>query len=219
MQDGQNLADPKRAFAGTWNLGQAIATLAARGIEAIFVGVPNMGEERVREYSPFFDARLGGGEGDAYLAFLERTVKPLVDRRFRTRPEREATGVFGSSMGALISLYAFFRAPDTFGYVGAMSPSLWFASRAILAYIEHAGAPAGRIYVDVGTEEGAATLRDARQLARILERKGYQEGERLRFLEVAGGRHTEPHWAQRLVPALEFLLRPLMLMKGTIVNR
>ena len=209
MQDGQNLADPHRAFAGTWDLPHAIAVLAARGIEAIFVGVPNMGGERLREYSPFFDMKHGGGDGDAYLAYLERTVKPLVDRRFRTRPEREATGLFGSSMGGLISLYGFFRAPDTFGYVGAMSPSLWFAGRAILTYIEHDGAPPGRIYLDTGTAEGAGTLRDARHLARILERKGYEEPTGMRFVEVEGGQHTEPHWAQRLVPSLEFLLGPV----------
>jgi predicted alpha/beta superfamily hydrolase len=209
MQDGQNLADAHRAFSGTWDLPHAIAALAGRGIEAIFVGVPNMGPERVREYSPFFDMKHGGGDGDAYLAYLERTVKPLVDRRFRTCPEREATGIFGSSMGGLISLYGFFRAPETFGYVGAMSPSLWFAGRAILSYIENDGSPPGRIYLDTGTEEGAGTLRDARHLSRLLERKGYEPDSALRFVEVEGGQHTEPHWAQRLVPALEFLLRPI----------
>lgn len=210
MQDGQNLADRHRAFGGqTWELPQAMATLAARGIEAIVVGVPNLGEERLREYSPFFDLRHGGGDGDAYLAYLERTIKPLIDRRFRTRPEREATGIFGSSMGALISLYAFFRAPETFGYAGAMSPSLWFAGRAILSYIENDGSPPGRIYLDTGTEEGAGTLRDARHLARILERKGYEEPATLRFVEVQGGQHAETHWARRLVPALEFLLGPV----------
>lgn len=208
LQDGQNLADPHRAFAGTWELPQAIEALAARGLEAIFVGVPNMGEDRLREYSPFVDTRHGGGDGDAYLAYVERTVKPLVDRRFRTRPEREATGILGSSMGALISLYAFFRAPETFGFAGAMSPALWFAGRATIAYIEKDGAPSGRLYLDAGSEEGAATLRDARHLARILERKGYAPGRTLLFVEAQGGRHTETDWARRLVPALEFLLAP-----------
>lgn len=210
MQDGQNLADPERAFGGnTWDLERAIATLAGRGLEAIFVGIPNLGEARIREYSPFHDVRHGGGDGDAYLAFLERTVKPLVDRRFRTRPDRDSTGVFGSSMGALIALYAFFRAPETFGFVGAMSPSVWFAGRAILPYVENDGTPPGRIYLDVGSEEGAGTLRDVRQLARILQRKGYADGAVLRYAEEAGGRHTESHWARRLVPALDFLLRPI----------
>jgi predicted alpha/beta superfamily hydrolase len=208
MQDAQNLSDPARAFAGTWGLHEVIERLATKGIEAIIVGVPHMGVRRIHEYSPFADARHGGGEGDAYLAFLERTVKPLVDRRFRTRPERDATAILGSSMGALISLYAFFRAPWTFGLAGAMSPSLWFAGRALINYIETDGAPPGRIYLDVGTEEGAGTLRDAKQLAATLKRKGYREGESLVFVEDHGGRHDESHWGRRLVPALEFLLSP-----------
>lgn len=214
MQDGQNLADAARAFAGTWELERAIETLAARGIEAIVVGIPNLGEARIREYTPFVDTRAGGGDGDAYLAFMERTIKPLVDRRFRTRPEREATGVFGSSLGGLISLYAFFRAPETFGFTGAMSPSLWFAGRAMLSYVERDGAPPGRVYLDIGTEEGAGTVRDARDLARILEGKGYAP-ERLRFVEDQGGRHAESDWARRLVPALEFLLRPVCERRAT----
>jgi predicted alpha/beta superfamily hydrolase len=206
MQDGQNLADPERAFAGTWDLLRALDNLARRGLEVIVVGVPNSGAERLREYSPFADARHGGGGGDAYLAFIERTLKPLIDRRVRTRPEREATGIFGSSMGGLISLYSFFRAPETFGFVGAMSPSLWFGNRAIIDYIEKDGRPPGRIYVDAGTEEGPTTMSDASQLAVVLERKGYVAGESMLFAEVEGGRHEEAHWAERLAPALEFLL-------------
>jgi predicted alpha/beta superfamily hydrolase len=208
MQDGQNLADPHRAFAGTWELPRALWDLAGRGREAIVVGVPNSGAERLREYSPFPDERLGGGGGDAYLAFIERTLKPLIDRRVRTRPEREATGIFGSSMGGLISLYAFFRAPETFGFVGAMSPSLWFGGRALIDYIEKDGTPPGRLYIDAGTEEGESTVRDASHLAGVLERKGYVPGESMRFTAVHGGRHEEAHWAERLVPALEFLLPP-----------
>jgi predicted alpha/beta superfamily hydrolase len=207
MQDGQNLADPARAFAGTWNLHDAIGELAARELEAIVVGIPNMGEQRLHEYSPFADPRLGGGGGDGYVAFLERTVKPLVDRRFRTRREREATGLFGSSMGALISLYAFFRAPATFGFAGGMSPSIWFAHRALLDYVETAAAPEGRLYVDVGAGEGHGTLKDAHDLAALLRRKGYEDGRSLQFHEDVDGRHEEAHWARRLVPALEFLLK------------
>ena len=61
MQDGQNLADPERAFAGTWELERAIETLAARGIEVIVVAIPNLGDARIREYTPFVDAKAGGG--------------------------------------------------------------------------------------------------------------------------------------------------------------
>ena len=143
----------------------------------------------------------------AYLAFIEHTLKPLVDRRVRTRPERQATGIFGSSMGGLISLYSFFRAPETFGFAGAMSPSLWFGDRALIDYVERNGTPAGRLYVDAGTDEGAGTVRDASELARVLEQRGYVPGESMLFAAVTGGRHEEAHWAERLVPALEFLLK------------
>ena len=153
---------------------------------------------------------LGGGDGDAYLAYMERTVKPLVDRRFRTRPERDATGVFGSSLGGLISLYAFFRAPETFGFVGAMSPSIWFGQGAVLDFIARTRAPRGRIYADVGMQEGAGTLKDARRLGRLLVRKGFRRRPRaasqLRYLEDPQGRHQEAAWARRLDGALEFLL-------------
>jgi predicted alpha/beta superfamily hydrolase len=87
-----------------------------------------------------------------------------------------------------------------------MSPSLWFGDRGIIKYIEQDGRPPGRLYVDTGTEEGATTVQDARRLAEVLERRGYVPGQSLLFSVAHGGRHEEEHWADRLVPALEFLL-------------
>jgi enterochelin esterase-like enzyme len=83
MQDGQNLSDPNTAFAGTWQLDAVLGTLARAGIEPIVVGVHNT-DARLAEYSPFPDAKHGGGEGDRYLSFLADTLKPRVDRLFRT---------------------------------------------------------------------------------------------------------------------------------------
>jgi predicted alpha/beta superfamily hydrolase len=98
---------------------------ARRGLEAIVVGVPNMGADRLDEYSPYVDAEAGGGgKGEAYAAFLARTLKPIVDQRFRTRSARETTVVAGSSMGGLISLVTLLRHPDTFGAAGLLSPAL-----------------------------------------------------------------------------------------------
>src|SRR5215217_1626799 len=108
MHDGQNLFDQATSFGDEWRVDETMEELAGEGLEAIVIGVPNMGEERCEEYSPFVDAQAGGGCGDDYLEFLVRTVKPLVDRSFRTLPDRENTGIAGSSMGGLISLYGFF---------------------------------------------------------------------------------------------------------------
>lgn len=223
LQDGQNLSDPATAFAGTWELEATIGRLAWRGIEAIFVGVHHGGRNRLAEYSPFPDARHGGGDGDAYLSFLADTLKPRIDRLFNTRRERDATAILGSSMGGLISLYAYFRYPSLFGRAGVMSPSIWFGQGMIVDFIRDARTPGGRLYLDAGTGEGSAVLRDVRRLGRLLVRKGFKREQRtrardgrratpsaeralLRYVEDVGARHTESAWAWRLESALSFLL-------------
>jgi predicted alpha/beta superfamily hydrolase len=227
MHDGQNLSDPATAFAGTWQLDATLERLAGRGIETIVVGVHNVGVDRLAEYSPFPDRRHGGGDADAYLAFLAQSLKWRIDRTYRTRAERDATVILGSSMGGLASLYAYFRYPSVFGGAAVMSPSIWFGQGAILDFIRDARVPRGRVYLDVGTGEGAGTVRDVRRLGRLLVRKGFRRrrrptsshgssvlaGERrsstsstLRYVEDAGARHTEAAWAWRLEGALTFLL-------------
>ncbi len=207
MHDGQNLFDPELSFSGAWRVDLAMQTAARVGYEAIVVGVANTGGSRIDEYSPFFDDRVGGGgTADRYVDFLLHTLKPTVDAQFRTRPEPAATGVLGSSMGGLVSAYAFFRAPHAFGMCGIMSPALWFADRAILPFVEAADAPPGRIWLDVGTAEGARTVANVRLLGELLARKGYREGESLRTVVAAGAAHNEAAWGRRLKKAVPFLL-------------
>ena len=208
MQDGQNLSDPAIAFAGrTWQLDVVLPRLAERGVAPIVVGVHHGGDRRVAEYSPFPDPRHGGGDGDRYVRFLTETLKPRIDRAYRTRRDRDSTAIVGSSMGGLIALYAFFRRPSPFGRAGAMSPSIWFGGRRILTFVEQSRAPRGRIYVDAGTAEGVETIRDTRALARILRRKGYEPRGSLRYVEASGQQHREQDWAKRLPDVLEFLFR------------
>jgi len=206
MHDGQNLSDPATAFAATWQLDSILASLAARNVEAIVVGVHNIGDDRLTEYSPFADRKHGGGGADRYLAFVVDTLKPRVDRLFRTARSPQRTATVGSSMGGLFSLYAWLRRPDVFSLAGVMSPSLWFGRDRLFDFVEAAPLPAGRIYLDVGTAEGAGTLRDARTLRAMIEAKGGREGESFRYLEARGGRHDENSWSKRLGAALEFLL-------------
>lgn len=220
MHDGQNLFDAETSFAGEWRVDETLEALAREGIEAIVVGVPNVGQDRLKEYSPFPDARFGGGRASDYIGFVVETVKPLVDEAFRTTGDREATATIGSSMGGLISLYALFERPDVFGLAGAVSPSVGFARQAMIAYLEGAPFVGGRIYMDVGTREGAPRGRDplelrgepgayvrlVRDVRDILVRKGYREGPDLRYVEEEGALHNEAAWAARLPSALRFLL-------------
>ncbi|HEY1014923.1 MAG TPA: alpha/beta hydrolase-fold protein [Herpetosiphonaceae bacterium] len=214
MHDGQNLFDAHTSFSGEWGVDKTKEALGQEGIEAIVVGIPNMGEQRLAEYSPFNERRIGAARGDSYVRFILETLKPLVDRDFRTRPEREATGIMGSSMGGLISLYAFFAYPEAFGMVAALSPSLWFAQRAMLAYAAAAPYVPGSIYLDVGSEEGQPTVRNTRDLHRLLLDKGYRENRDLLYVEDEGAGHSEHCWANRLWLPLLFLLHDLCLGPG-----
>lgn len=207
MHDGQNLFDEATSFGAEWGVDQTLEAGAEQGLEAIVVGIPNMGEARLDEYSPWRDDKYeAGGSGDPYLDFVVHTLKPVVDADFRTLPGREHTGIAGSSMGGLISLYAFFRHPETFGFAGVMSPALWFAGRRVYDYVEQAPFVPGKLYLDVGTQEGSEELQDVRRLRDILVRKGYEKGRNFLYVVEMGGAHNERAWARRLRKELHFLL-------------
>ena len=206
MHDGQNLFDHAISFAGEWGVDETMERIAHEGVEAVVVGVPNMGVSRTAEYSPYRDERLGGGQGDAYLRFLTDTLKPLVDAQFRTQRECEHTGLAGSSMGGLISLYGFLRRPDVFGFAGVMSPSLWFAQGAIFQDVHHLPSWDGRIYLDTGTGEGRGQVKQTRLMVRMLRRKTRHPRLQLHYVEDRGARHNEEAWAGRFERAIKWLL-------------
>jgi predicted alpha/beta superfamily hydrolase len=206
MHDGQNLFDPRTSFAGEWNVDGTIDRASGEGVEAIVVGIPNMGAERCNEYSPFDDPRHGPAKGDAYLSFLIDTLKPVIDADFRTQPDRDATGIAGSSMGGLISLYAFFKRTDVFGFAGVMSPALWYGQRKIYDFLAQCQKVDGRIYVDVGTKEGSEELRDVTRLRDRLLDMGYRHGIDMLFMIDFGAGHTESAWAGRVERELRFFL-------------
>jgi predicted alpha/beta superfamily hydrolase len=206
MHDAQNLFDESMSFSGEWQVDEAMEMLAQHGVEAIVVGIPNAGAERLAECCPFpcDDTEL---RGDRYTTFIVETLKPAIDVNFRTLPDRASTGMMGSSMGGLITLYAFFRYPEVFGFAGALSPSCWFADRAIYSFIEQSSFTEGRkLYVDTGTLEGDEELQDARRLRDLLMAEGLEVGRDLLYVEGEGAEHTESAWAYRLQIALRFLL-------------
>jgi len=222
MHDGQNLFDHATSFAGEWGVDETMEQLAyGEGLEAIIVGINNTGPQRLAEYTPFRDRHFGGGRGNHYLDFITQTVKPLIDQDLRTLPEPRYTGVMGSSLGGLISLYAFFRHPDVFGFAGVMSPSLWFADQAIFDFVDAAAYHPGKLYLDAGTREhgeqsatgamhrAAASRRyyaSVRRMKAMLVRKGYRPLRDLMHVEEKWAGHSESSWARRLGPALRFLL-------------
>lgn len=212
MHDGQNLFDRAISYSDEWRVDETLEALAKSDhIEAIVVGIPNSGERRIAEYSPFKHPRLGGGDADAYLHFITDTLKPQIDADFDTLPARETTGILGSSMGGLISTYAYFERPDVFGFMGALSPAFWFASKAIVPYLQTKHFVGGRIYLDVGTAEMGASRgstyfrQNAQEVCELLLTMGYTLGQDVFYVEDQGAPHSETAWARRLPNALRFL--------------
>lgn len=201
LQDGQNLFDPNTAYCGqTWQVGETMTRLAGEGIEAIVIGAYHTEQQRICEYNPFPYWRDGCGH--LYANFLTETLKPLVDHDFRTLDDPAHTLVGGSSMGGLISLYAWCTRPDVFGRALVMSPSLWVAHGAAYDLARERLAPGSKLYIDNGSRESSA-----RPLATLALERGCREGEDLLYVQGKGHRHTEAAWARRLPDALRWLLR------------
>ena len=212
MQDGQNLFDPRTSYVygRTWQVNEnADAAIEAGEVEPlVIVGVYNTGDRRVAEYTPEPDWQMGGGEGEAYGRLLTEELMPWIAGQYRVSQEREQTGVGGSSLGALVSLYLGLRHPARFGRLAVLSPSVWWNHKSILGYLdEHAPRiwDRPRIWLDVGDQEGRRTVENAEQLNRRLTANGWKPRETLQFEIAAGGTHDEASWALRVRPMLRFL--------------
>ena len=219
FHDGQNVFRPGGPF-GCWFAEDAAAEemKAGRVREAIIVAVPNneadMGNARVTEYQPPGDTNprdpsRGPGLCDRYGNFLAGKVKPVIDGKYRTLPDRANTVVAGSSMGGLVSLWLGLNT-DVFGAVGVFSPAFWTSPNFTKAVMEGAKKDGLRIYMDMGTRErGSLTgdyWKDALAVRDALLKQGYVEGEEFLWNPGEGDEHNEKAWAKRLPVALRFLM-------------
>jgi predicted alpha/beta superfamily hydrolase len=212
MQDGQNLFDGQTSYiqGRTW----AMREHADQAIEAgevaplVIVGIYNTGDRRLAEYTPDPDLQLGGGEAANYGRLLTEELMPWIATRYRVRTGREHTGIGGSSLGALVSLYLALRHPQHFGKLAILSPSVWWNRKSILSTLDERTPQIQerpQIWLDVGDQEGRPTLENAELLNQRLEANGWQPEKTLHFERVAGGAHDESSWARRVRPMLRFL--------------
>ena len=210
MHDGQNLFDGATSFVPgmDWHVGHSaddfILTHAVQPI--IIVGIYNVGKVRIHEYTPTKAPRLGGGRADRYAKFLIQEVMPFVQRQYRALPDPHVTGMAGSSLGGLLSLYLGLKHPQIFGRLAALSPSVWWNQRVIYRFAAAAPVePRPRIWLDIGTSEGPRIVQDVEQFRDILIQKGWQLGKDLSYQRIEGAEHNEAAWAQRVGPFLQFL--------------
>jgi predicted alpha/beta superfamily hydrolase len=210
LHDGQNLFDGSTAFipGNDWHVKET----ADYGIEQkmiqplVIVGIYNAGPARIHEYTPTKAPKLGGGRADRYAKFLLQELMPLVQTEYRVSHNPASTGIGGSSLGGLVSLYLGLKFSQSFGRIAALSPSIWWHQRVILRFAAAAAPePRPRIWLDSGTREGPRTLQDAERLRDVLLSKGWREGHNLHFERVEGAEHNEAAWAARVGPFLQFL--------------
>jgi len=238
MHDGQNLFDRKRSnFDKIWAADKSVLRLVAahKIAPVIIVGVDQPGEARYRQYfpqrlyslaSPKLRADIDStGEGplfgDAYLKFLTDDLKPLIDRTYRTRRDPAHTAVVGSSMGGLISCYAFVERPDIFGRAGCVSthwpltfvlaptpgderPGVW--KPYLTAHLDKPGGR--RLWMDHGDKTLDAAYPAWQPLIDAdLRELGWQQGRDFESRTYPGAEHEENAWAARLDDIFGWLLR------------
>ncbi len=243
MHDGQNLFDKATAGYGMeWEMDEHLAKLIKeqKVRPTIVVGIWNT-PKRLQEYVPskafnglppeYRDKvrALYGGDplSDGYLKFLVGELRPMINKRFNVKTDRSNTAIIGSSMGALISLYAIDEYPGIFGSAGMMSthwplflkPDGQSISQeeyeVVSLAFEHYLAPAlpdprtHKLYFDHGSETlDANYARYQDRVDAVVARRGYTKGVNWQTLSFPGQKHNEISWSSRVEIPLQFLLPP-----------
>lgn len=215
LNDGQNLFESSTSFNGVeWQVDETANRLIGDGVvpPMIIVGIDHAGKDRIREYMPYrsLQPMILRVLGNRYSDFLTKEVMPLVSRTYRVASGAENTGLGGSSLGALISLYTAVVRPGVFGRLLLESPSLWSSNRQVIKESRTVQKWPERVFLATGTAEAEREDRDrsmvddVRELAGIMRRGGLGD-RRLRLLVEDGATHHESAWARRFPEALTFL--------------
>lgn len=193
MHDGQNLFDSFTSGYGEWGIDESMDSLYQAGKPmAIIVGVDHGGEYRLTEYNPYDNKRFGKGMGDEYTDFLAKTLKPLIDRKYRTLSAAKNTTVAGSSMGGLISMYAAAKYPKVFGRAGVFSPAFWVAPE-IYSYVSGKKFRKQKLFFVAGELESNEMVPDMQKLYDQLLLQGVKKNN-MQLIIAPDGKHSEWFW-------------------------
>lgn len=206
MHDGQNLFDAATSYAGEWGVDETLDGLAAsKGLEIIVVGIDNGLDKRMTELNAWDNAQYGVAEGRQYMDFIVDVVKPMIDTTYRTKPERQFTGVMGSSMGGLISQYAIQQYASTFSKAGIFSPSYWAAPAVYGFTASTPPASDARLYVYMGGQEGdVGTVDSSDRMVAQLQAQGHPAGNLVYRINPTAS-HNEAAWRAEFMAAVSWL--------------
>jgi len=212
MHDGQNLFDAATSFSGEWEVDESLNALFAEGDPGVIVvGIDNGGDHRLDEYSPWtviYDGFTFGGEGDQYVRFIIETLKPYIDENYRTLGDRNTTGIMGSSMGGLISLYAALEYPNHFGRAGIFSPSLPIFQQAFEFVENTPKAKDTRFYLLAGEQESEQMVPDLERMYETLLNSDFT-AEEVSKITHPDGQHAEWYWGREFAAAYQWLFQDI----------
>lgn len=207
MHDGQNVFDNLTSFVGEWEVDETLNALHAEGDPGIIVVAIDHGVDlRIEELTPWSNAEYGGGDGSIYINFIINQLKPFIDSNYRTLPDRENTGIMGSSLGGLISIYAGIEHQDVFGMVGAFSPAYWINPESY-GHVSSIGKEEDmRFYQVAGTLEGTDMIDLMFAMEDTILSSGFGMQEVV-TIERTDGQHSEWFWAREFEAAYRWLFR------------
>ncbi|SFN82033.1 Predicted hydrolase of the alpha/beta superfamily [Algoriphagus ornithinivorans] len=205
LQDAQNLFNENAEF-GNWQIDKKLAVMSDYGIgKIIIIAVEHAESERIQEYN-VGKTLLGKGQGKQYIRFITDTLKPFVDKTFRTKPEREHTGIGGSSMGGLVSIFSGLIYPEVFGKLMVFSPSLWVIPKIKLGFLDFFDPQETRLYLYAGGDESETMVEHVSKLRkRLLKRESLQGKMKIRLSINEQGKHNESYWSDEFPKAIEWL--------------
>ena len=205
LQDAQNLFNEDAPF-GNWAIDEKLSILKELGYgDIIIIAVEHGDRDRIKEYSPFETKKFGAGEGKLYARFIVNTLKPYVDSNFKTRTDRKYTGIGGSSMGGLISLYTAMTYPKIFSKWMIFSPSLWLTNKIFTEAKKFSSRDHVSVYLFGGKKESATMEKDLTTFATTLRKKINDQNIEYKLSIDPEGTHTEACWGAEFPKAVKWL--------------
>lgn len=201
MHDAQNLFDKKTSFAGEWEVDE---TLNKMNAQLIIIGIEHGNDKRIDELTPFTNEKYGGGNGENYVRFIIKTLKPKVDSLYRTKSNAKNTAIFGSSLGGLISFYAVIKHPNVFGKAGIFSPSFWFSDE-VYSLMEKSETSKTKIFFLCGDKENETMVSDLKKMQTLLDRNRCYCLKLNKTVIVKDGEHNEKLWKENFEQAVKWL--------------
>lgn len=205
LQDAQNLFNENAEY-GNWQIDKKLAVMSDYGIgKIIIIAIEHAESERVQEYN-VGQTLLGAGHGKKYIRFITETLKPFIDKTYRAKTDRENTGIGGSSMGGLVSIFSGLMYPEIFGKLMVFSPSLWVIPKIKLGFLDFFEPLETRLYLYAGGDESKTMVTHVTKLRdRLLKRESLKGKMKVKLSINKEGKHNETFWSDEFPKAIEWL--------------